>query len=129
MRRHPMLRVSFDLARYGEPLQLVHRLVRTPLRVEDMRSLPPGERDAVVTARVDAERRRARPWSEAPLFDAIVHRLRDGEVQFTLSFHHAILDGWSVATLMNELFAEYAALRGGEPSRLGPPPRATYRAS
>ena len=30
--------------------------------------------------------------------------------QFVLSFHHACLDGWSLAALITELFADYARL-------------------
>ena len=31
------------------------------------------------------------------------HRLSQEGFQFSLSFHHAVLDGWSVATLLAEL--------------------------
>lgn len=43
----------------------------------------------------------------APLFRVHLHRLEDEIVQVTISFHHAILDGWSVATLLTRLIGTY----------------------
>ncbi len=37
--RHPILRTSFNLATYSEPLQLVHATATLPLKVEDLRHL------------------------------------------------------------------------------------------
>src|SRR6266705_3975762 len=37
--RHAVLRTSFDLSNFSEPLQLVHRAVQIPLQVEDLRYL------------------------------------------------------------------------------------------
>ena len=44
-----------------------------------------------------------------------------------ISFHHAILDGWSVATLLAELFAEYEGLRVQGPGFRVQAPALTYR--
>ena len=66
------------------------------------------------------EREKARPFdfTVAPLFRLVVHRLSARRFQLALSFHHAILDGWSVATLLAELFTEYEGRRQGSgPSR------------
>jgi microcystin synthetase protein McyA len=41
-----------------------------------------------------------------------VHRRSADSFQFTMSCHHAILDGWSVATLFTELFQETFRLMG-----------------
>src|SRR5690606_18645636 len=54
-----------------------------------------------------------------------VHVLGDDSFQWTVTEHHAILDGWSMASVLAEINDVYRALLAGE----GPaaePPRATY---
>ena len=50
--------------------------------------------------------------TEAPLFRLHVQRRRDDTMQITLAEHHAILDGWSVATMLAEVMTEYLAAIG-----------------
>ncbi|HJX27269.1 MAG TPA: amino acid adenylation domain-containing protein, partial [Thermoanaerobaculia bacterium] len=125
--RHPVLRTSFDASRFSEPLQLVHLRVATPLVVEDLRALPAEERDRRVAEAVEEERHRKLDETVAPLLRFHVHLLEDGVFQLTWTEHHAILDGWSVATLMAELFRLYRALRRGSPMPPPPPSAATFR--
>uniref|UniRef100_UPI00117D0295 condensation domain-containing protein n=1 Tax=Nitrospira cf. moscoviensis SBR1015 TaxID=96242 RepID=UPI00117D0295 len=102
-----------DLSRYSEPLQLVHRTVPVPLTVDDLRFLPSAEQDRALHEWVACEKKRPFQIGQPPLFRIHVHRLTDETIQFTISEHHAILDGWSLNTLLAELFAEYfARLRG-----------------
>ncbi|MEC3917916.1 non-ribosomal peptide synthetase [Nocardia sp. CDC160] len=110
--RHPMLRTSFDLAGYSEPLQLVHTDVTPPLTIVDLRSVDTQAADTTVAAHV--AQRRTQPYHfETPgLFHLAVFRRAD-RIDLVLSFHHAILDGWSVSTLVSELLADYRALAVG----------------
>ncbi|HSN85266.1 MAG TPA: amino acid adenylation domain-containing protein, partial [Thermoanaerobaculia bacterium] len=43
------------------------------------------------------------------------------------SFHHSILDGWSAASLLSELFRLYVSLQNGVASPEAPPPSASFR--
>ncbi|MEQ1846541.1 MAG: condensation domain-containing protein, partial [Nitrospira sp.] len=113
MARHPVLRTSIDLGRYSEPLQLVHQIVPVPLTIEDLRFLPSAEQEGAIREWVACEKQRPFQIGRAPLFRVHVHRLTEESLQFTVSEHHAILDGWSLNTLLAELFAEYfARIRG-----------------
>jgi len=109
MRRHPMLRTCFELARYSAPLQLVRRQPPIPLEIEDLRGLSEAEREARLEAVFEREKRRAFDWRQAPLFRFLVHRLDGQSFQFTVVEHHAILDGWSAAAMVAELFRTYLA--------------------
>ncbi|HMB54641.1 MAG TPA: condensation domain-containing protein, partial [Thermoanaerobaculia bacterium] len=125
--RHPLLRTSFALAGYGEALQLVHRGARVPLAVTDLSPLAGDEAEAAIGRWSEAETRRPFEPAEAPLVRCRVHVRSAGDFQLSLSFHHAVLDGWSVASLATELFAAYlAALDGAEPPA-PPPPAAGFR--
>jgi amino acid adenylation domain-containing protein len=121
--RHPLLRVAFDLMRFGEPLDLVHRRVEVPLAIADLSTLPPAARDRVQEDRFEAERRRRFDWSRPPLLRLWVYLLDAESFELGLAQHHAIVDGWSFAVMLAELLALYQdGLAGGE--RLPPPPPA-----
>ncbi|WP_437715402.1 amino acid adenylation domain-containing protein [Sorangium sp. So ce448] len=121
--RHSLLRTSFDFVRYDEPLQIVHRAAATPLTVDDLRHVPASEQEAWLDDWLEGERRRPFPWASPPLLRVTLHRRTDETVQLSLVFHHAILDGWSVASMVTELLERYVAARRGAPLPLPPPPR------
>ncbi|HVR07182.1 MAG TPA: amino acid adenylation domain-containing protein, partial [Thermoanaerobaculia bacterium] len=128
--RHPVLRTSFDASRYSEPLQLVHRQVAAPLTAVDLRGLPPERQERELEAAFAAEKRERLDWEVAPLLRFRVHLLGEQRFQFTWTEHHAILDGWSLASMLAELFELYRlALRLGQhgKSLLRPPPAAAFR--
>jgi amino acid adenylation domain-containing protein len=51
--------------------------------------------------------------------------LKEDTHHFTWSFHHLLLDGWSVSAVLGQVFASYEAARQGQPLRL--PPSRPYR--
>ncbi|AGC43389.1 non-ribosomal peptide synthetase [Myxococcus stipitatus DSM 14675] len=108
--RHSILRTSFDLSSYDEPLQLVHRDAALPLSIEDLRHLSGAAQDAFLRDQAERIRRQPFDWGRAPLMLVTLHRRTDTTLQFTVVFHHAILDGWSLATMFAEMFQRYLAL-------------------
>ncbi|BCL83211.1 non-ribosomal peptide synthetase [Ktedonobacteria bacterium brp13] len=124
---HSMLRVAFDLDTFSEPLQLVYQDVHIPVQIDDLSLLAPGEQDEMITAWLDAERNRSFDWTHAPLLNFHIHRRSETVFQFTMSFHHAILDGWSVASFLTELFKEYLSLLKGDMPASKMPPTVQFR--
>jgi amino acid adenylation domain-containing protein len=127
VRRHPLLRTSFDLTGFSEPLQLVHRQVEIPLATDDLRHLSVEEGRRIALAWLDREAFQPFDWSRAPLARFQIHLFGDGSFQFTLSFHHSILDGWSAASLLTELFRRYVSLLDDAACPEEAPPGATLR--
>ncbi|MFD2351942.1 condensation domain-containing protein [Nonomuraea ferruginea] len=117
--RHPVLRTSIDMTGFSEPLQFVHRSATLPFAVTDLSGVP--DADERVARWAEEEKRRPFDWSRPPLARAHAHLLPGELFAFSLSFHHAILDGWSVATLVTELFRRYHARLAGEPLPVTPP--------
>ncbi|MFI1198700.1 amino acid adenylation domain-containing protein [Streptomyces sp. NPDC020883] len=105
--RHPVLRSAFDLAGFSEPLQIVHPQASGGLDVVDLRSLDRAAADAEICTHIDERRRHAYAFDQAPLYLFRAH-LRPDTVDLVLSFHHALLDGGSVANLLQELLQDYA---------------------
>ncbi|HIP24099.1 MAG TPA: amino acid adenylation domain-containing protein, partial [Rhodobacteraceae bacterium] len=102
---HPILRTKFDLARFSEPLQMVQASAKIPLAVHA---------ETTPEAWIAEEKSKGFDFAIAPLLRVGVHVFEAGEIQYTLSFHHAILDGWSVAAFQTELFRVYSALLAGD---------------
>ncbi|MER7285839.1 amino acid adenylation domain-containing protein [Streptomyces lydicus] len=125
---HPVLRTSFDLDTYGEPLQLVHREVTAPITFEDLRRLPAADRQAAMDQRFEDEKRREFSWGRAPLIRFHLQRLTDETFELWVTEHHVILDGWSERSLITELFERYLGLLGGSPGPFREPPRAHFGA-
>lgn len=113
MDRHPVLRTSFDLKRYSEPMQLVHQQLPLPIQSDSLRGLTASGQEEAIDAWMDAEKSNSFDWEQGPLFRVQIHERSADTFQLTLSFHHAILDGWSVASLLTELLQVYFSLIRG----------------
>lgn len=125
--RHPILRTSFDFSNFTQPLQLVYQSVQLPLHVTDVRHLSPAAQEEAIDAWIKAERNRDFDLTRPPLIRFQIHLRTDDTLQFSWAEHHAILDGWSMASMITELFRRYFSFFGEEPTPLPPPPVSTYR--
>ncbi|HKR49075.1 MAG TPA: amino acid adenylation domain-containing protein, partial [Pseudonocardiaceae bacterium] len=111
--RTPALRSSVVWDGVDEPLQLVHRRVTVPTSYHDWRGLSDVERDREL-ARVLAEDRVAGvDLTVPPLLRLIIATVTDDEVLLVLTFHHVVLDGWSLAQVFTEVREQYAAIVHG----------------
>ncbi|MGP3955770.1 amino acid adenylation domain-containing protein [Nonomuraea sp. 3N208] len=113
--RHEVLRTSFDLAAYSEPMQLVHPAARAHITVEDLTALPPDEQRAAADAALDRERRQPFDLGRAPLWRLYAQRLDRRRWRLGWVECHPILDGWSHNSLLTELLEVYRAVRDGRP--------------
>ncbi|WP_239098515.1 non-ribosomal peptide synthetase [Micromonospora qiuiae] len=114
--RHPALRTSFHVAGYSRPLQLVHREVPLPLTVVDLTGAGTAEQDAALDRLHEEELARGFEPGATDLVRVHVYLLGERGSWYTLSYHAALLDGWSVGTLNRDLFDAYLTVRdGGRP--------------
>ncbi|HEX4457622.1 MAG TPA: amino acid adenylation domain-containing protein, partial [Polyangia bacterium] len=118
---HPILRTSFDFTRYSEPMQRVHADAQLPLERANLSALPAAEQEAAVAAWIDREKRRPFDWQAPPLLRLALYQRGPEQFQLGVSFHHAILDGWSVALMLSSLFHGYTTLLAGR-ARMPPAP-------
>ena len=108
------------------PLQLVHREVRVPLTVEDVRLHSAEEQKARLVEWVEGEKRNPFDWSRPPFCVCMCSVMSQDVFQLIVSFHHVIMDGWSLAAMLTELFQDYASLLAETDKSIEPPPVA-YR--
>jgi amino acid adenylation domain-containing protein len=118
--RHAVLRSYFVWEALKEPIQVVQRDVSLPTEEHDWRSLDPARRAAELEAWLDADRAKGCNLGKAPLLRLAVVRL-EPDLQYVIwSFHHVILDGWSVYRVLKDVFEAYEALRREEPLEWAP---------
>ncbi|HYG62721.1 MAG TPA: amino acid adenylation domain-containing protein, partial [Thermoanaerobaculia bacterium] len=121
--RHGALRTAFLWAGLDEPLQAVHRRVPLPWQELDWRGLPGDEQRRRFEELLHRDRHtplslKASHGTVPPLRLSLVHL--DGALGFVWTFHHLLLDGWSVQVLVGELGSVYGALREGRTPALPP---------
>ncbi|MCM2578009.1 non-ribosomal peptide synthetase [Streptomyces meridianus] len=111
--RTPVLRTSFAWEELDRPVQLVHREARFGVEIRDLRDLPEAERRAALERFLAEDEARGVDLWRAPLSRVGLLRLSESRVQVVWTFHHILLDGWSLPLVMADLFA---AFRGTEPA-------------
>jgi amino acid adenylation domain-containing protein len=111
--RHPVLRTSFDLSDPAEPYQEVHARVALLFAEENLRSLSVSGRLQKLQELCMTDRMRGFDPSRAPLARYTLAHAGDREHYFVWTFHHALLDGRSIRTILREAFDFYEAIRAG----------------
>ena len=120
LRRHTILRTSFAWEGLDEPLQVVHGEVELPFEQEDWRGVSAERQRERFESYLQANRLRGFEPSEAPLVRLALFRTSDDSHQLVWSYHHLIMDGWSVPVLIREVLSFYEALTGGRELGHGP---------
>ena len=109
---HDSLRVDFDWSDLDQPLQRVAKQVKLPWRVEDWSSHG-KEFEADYFMFLKQDREQGFNLSQAPLMRMSLFRSSAGGYEFIWSYHHILLDGWSLTILLKQLFDTYRALLQG----------------
>jgi amino acid adenylation domain-containing protein len=112
--RHEALRTRMSMAAAGggarHAVAEVAPAGATPrLPVLDLGALPPHVREAEAARQQAAEAARGFDLARGPLLRALQLRLAADRHRLLLTLHHIACDGWSVAILVRELAALYAA--------------------
>ncbi|HYL04848.1 MAG TPA: condensation domain-containing protein, partial [Thermoanaerobaculia bacterium] len=127
--RHEALRTRISMAAAGGGRHAVAEVapagVAPRLPVLDLAALPPHRRDAEAQRQQAAEAARDFDLARGPLLRAMLLRFAADRHRLLLTLHHIACDGWSVAILVRELAALYAAATaaggGREPAAPLPP--------
>ncbi|RKI15449.1 amino acid adenylation domain-containing protein, partial [Corallococcus praedator] len=118
--RHTPLRTAFFWEGMKDPLQAVRRKVEPTWRLEDWTQVPPEDQEARFAARLEADQREGFNLSAAPLLRFTLVKCGPALTRCMLSYHHLVMDGWSLPVCMRELFLTYDALSRGEEPQLDP---------
>ncbi|CAJ3130880.1 non-ribosomal peptide synthetase [Burkholderia pseudomallei] len=118
LERHAALRTAFVGFEREQPLQIVLAHAACPWRDIDHRHLAPEARDAAFAALLAADKAAPFDFGRAPLMRFHLVRDDDAHYRFIWTYHHAVLDGWSVQLVWSDLLRVYEALAAGRPAAL-----------
>jgi amino acid adenylation domain-containing protein len=112
--RHTALRTSFYWENLDKPAQVVHRVVKVPLKQYDWRGIDPTLQQEQLEAFLESDRKQGFDMSQESLIRLTLIGLSDDCYQFIWSKHHLILDGWSTALVLKDVVQRYEALCQGQ---------------
>ncbi len=124
--RHPSLRTLFLWEGREQPLQVVRRQADLACAEHDWRDLATaGEtaREERLETFLREDRTKGFDLAQPPLMRLAVIRWSDDEWRVVWSFHHLIVDGWSLSRVLGEAVSYYGALREGTEPAIEAPRR------
>ncbi|MEQ1511935.1 MAG: amino acid adenylation domain-containing protein [Lysobacteraceae bacterium] len=108
--RHDILRTAFVDVGQAQLMQLVVSDAPVSWREEDLRADGHGELSQAALTRLKREEMaQGFELTQAPLMRLMLVRLADDRDCLVWTHHHALIDGWSAAVLIRQLFQGYAA--------------------
>nr|WP_163737384.1 non-ribosomal peptide synthase/polyketide synthase [Mycobacterium gallinarum] len=113
--RHPHLAARF-CEQYDQPVQVIPADPAAAWRYIDVTG---GDPEQQVQQLAATERAAVCDLADPPAFRAALIRTAEAEHRCILTFHHIVMDGWSLPILLQEIFAGYYGHRL--------PPAASYR--
>ncbi|HEX3048125.1 MAG TPA: amino acid adenylation domain-containing protein [Bacillota bacterium] len=122
-RKHPILRTVFSVERFNQPLQFVQSVNHLPgplVELTDLSGLTEREQENQIHAYMAADLQSKFRFENELLWRMRVFQLGADNFCLVLSFQHAVLDGWSVASMFTELLEIFNRLLTGVPAEIQP---------
>jgi amino acid adenylation domain-containing protein/non-ribosomal peptide synthase protein (TIGR01720 family) len=124
---HPVLRTAFVWERLEAPLQAVFRRAEPALACHDLRHLPDAAQHERLDRYLHEDRERGFDLTRPPLMRLALFRLGTAAYELVWTYHHLLLDGWSVPLVLGDVATAYQALcEGREPALTRPRPFRDY---
>jgi len=118
--RHQVLRTAFIWEGQSKPLQVVHRQVQLPLEIHDWRGISHNKQRQQLDTFLESDQERGFQLSQAPLMRLTLIQMEQEVYQFIWSYHHLLMDGWSLPLVLKEVLACYKACTEGQDFHLEP---------
>lgn len=107
MTQHPILRSCFLWQGLEKALQVVKKEVVLPWHFQDWQGIPADQQQRQLTHLLQQDRQQGIALDKAPVFRLSLIQLAAEQYQFIWSFHHILLDRWSVELLLEALWRYY----------------------
>jgi amino acid adenylation domain-containing protein len=112
--KYDVLRLSFHIGGDTEPFQRVNPAAQIPLEIRDLTGMDIDEQRAISASIIEGQVLVPFSIDLAPLSRVIALKCAPEKWLLVWNFHHAIIDGWSEATLFADFLRHYTAGLKGE---------------
>lgn len=113
VKKHSILRTSFNIYDFSVPIQIVHKNIMLNFEKVKVNCKNNSEKMASIKDYMKLDRKQPFNVKNAPVWRVKIFEFDDDEKYIGFFVHHAILDGWSVATFITELAEVYSKLKQG----------------
>ncbi len=107
--QHPVLRTAFYWTNLDVPLQVAYKQINLPWHEYDWRDIPLAQQQDQLIAYLRTDRQQGFELDHPPLMRFHLLQLDEQTSHFIWSYHHILLDGWSLSLLFKEVLACYTA--------------------
>ena len=118
--RHDALRLSILWRKRVSPVQIIHPDVAIDIEVEDWSSLTAKRQSLALERHLSADRERGVDLEASPSWRVQLIRLAPRRSVMIWTVHHVLVDGRSIAIVLDEVFAALDRKSGGGQSHTSP---------
>ncbi|MGA9381124.1 MAG: amino acid adenylation domain-containing protein, partial [Phormidium sp.] len=111
---HSIFRTAFVWESLPQPVQLVFRQVNVNIVTYDWQNLSANEQQQQLEEFLESDRQLGFSFSPAPLMRLYLIQTQENTYQFVWSFHHILLDGWSLPLVLKDLWNFYQVMLTGK---------------
>ncbi|MEC0714024.1 bacitracin non-ribosomal peptide synthetase BacA [Bacillus haynesii] len=121
VKRHEILRASFEYEITAEPRQIIARDRKTPFTSIDLTGENRTRQHKFIETYLKEDQEKGFDLSSEALMRVCLIRMNDESYRLIWSHHHILLDGWCLGIVLSELFSIYGKIIKGESRRLKEP--------
>ncbi|MBC9908991.1 non-ribosomal peptide synthase/polyketide synthase [Chitinophaga varians] len=110
IQHHTIFRSAFYAKICSLPVQCVYHQADLPFTVLDYRHMTEAAQQEALHAWMVADREQGLDFEKAPLMRITLFRLQDDKYRMQWTYHHLLMDGWSLPVLLGELVETYEAI-------------------
>ncbi len=108
--RHSILRTAFVWEKLEKPLQVVGREVKAVTVYQDWQHLTPEQQQTQLNFLLKNQRKQGFNLAKPPLMSFNLIQVQNDIYQFIWTYHHLLLDGWSVPLIIKEFITVYETI-------------------
>jgi amino acid adenylation domain-containing protein/non-ribosomal peptide synthase protein (TIGR01720 family) len=108
--RHPQLSISLWWKGVKIPHQIAWKQIDIPIHQENWTRFNQKDQDQLLANYLAEDSKKAFDLDKPPLMRLGLFSIKDNEHQVVWSYHHAILDGWSMPIVLEEFLQIYQSL-------------------
>ncbi|RAJ76608.1 non-ribosomal peptide synthase protein (TIGR01720 family)/amino acid adenylation domain-containing protein/thioester reductase-like protein [Chitinophaga dinghuensis] len=110
IQHHTIFRTAFHAKMCSIPVQCVYHNVTLPFTVLDYRHMSASEQQEALNAWMITDRQQGLDFESAPLMRITLFRLEEDTYRMQWTYHHLLMDGWSLPVLLGQLVETYEAI-------------------